>query len=174
MSLRPRRSRPQGRTRVHRPRVRTRSLRTRLLVLVSATLVLVCATMALTTAFVQRAYLMGDLDGRVAAAASRSLGGASLHPEIDDDLGFLDDNGHATGLLAARLDEDGAIVAAEVSLGGSPKGLTAAQTAARRTSRRTAPSTPGPCRGSAPTGSPPSKAGASASSPGCPWTTCSA
>ncbi|MEU9049024.1 ATP-binding protein [Streptomyces sp. NPDC048384] len=131
MSLRPRRNRPQGRTRVHRPRVRTRSLRTRLLVLVSATLVLVCATMALTTAFVQRAYLMGDLDGRVAAAASRSLGGASLHPEIDDDLGFLDDNGHATGMLAARLDEDGAIVAAEVvSQDAAPKGLTAAQTAA--------------------------------------------
>ncbi|MEJ8671513.1 HAMP domain-containing sensor histidine kinase [Streptomyces sp. MS1.AVA.1] len=131
MSLRPLRNRPQGRTCVHRPRVRTRSPRTRLLVLVSVTLVLVCATMTLTTAFIQRAYLMGDLDGRVAAAASRSLDGASLHPENADGLGFLNDKGHATGMLAARLDEDGAIVAAAVvSQDAAPKGLAAAQTAA--------------------------------------------
>ncbi|MFE5888354.1 ATP-binding protein [Streptomyces sp. NPDC056462] len=131
MSLRPPRNRPQERTSAHRPRLRTRSLRTRLLVFVSATLVLVCATMALTTAVVQRAYLMGDLDGRVAAAASRSLGGAALHPEIEDDLGFLNENGHATGMLAARLAEDGRIVAAEVvGQDAAPKSLTAAQTAA--------------------------------------------
>lgn len=131
MSLRPRRPRPRERTSVPRPRLRTRSLRTRLLVFISATLVLVCATMGLTTAFVQRAYLMGDLDGRVAAAASRSLGGASLHPQIEQDLGFLNEKGHATGMLAARLDEDGRIVAAEVvSRDPAPKRLTAAQTAA--------------------------------------------
>ncbi|MGW6733944.1 ATP-binding protein [Streptomyces sp. NPDC055013] len=130
MSLRPPRNRPQERTSAHRPRLRTRSVRTRLLVFVSATLVLVCATMALTSAVVQRAYLMGDLDGRVAAAASRSLGGAALHPEIEDDLGFLNENGHATGMLAARLAADGRVVAAEVvGQDAAPKSLTAAQIA---------------------------------------------
>lgn len=113
------------------PKLRTGSMRTRLLVFVSATLVLVCAAMALTTAFVQRAYLMGDLDARVTNAAARSLGGASLHPEIQDDLGFLHENGHPARLLAARLDEDGTIVAAEVvSQDAAPKALTAEQTAA--------------------------------------------
>lgn len=114
-----------------RPLRSMRSLRTRLLVFIGLTLVTVCAAMALTTAFVQRAHLMGDLDGRVADAASRSLGGASLHPEIEDDLGFLNENGHPVGLLAARLDEDGTIVAAEVvGRDAAPKALTAEQTAA--------------------------------------------
>lgn len=109
-------------------RLRARSMRTRLLVFVTATLILVCAAMALTTAFVQRAYLMGDLDGRVTNAASRSLGGAALHPENADDLGFLNENGHPAGLLAARLDEDGSIVAAQVvSQDVAPKSLTAPQ-----------------------------------------------
>ncbi|MGW6904413.1 sensor histidine kinase [Streptomyces sp. NPDC054940] len=108
-----------------------RSLRTRLLVFIGLTLVAVCVAMALTTAFVQRAYLMGDLDGRVASAVSRSLGGAALHPDVEDDLGFLNENGHPAGLLAARLDEDGTIVAAAViSQDAAPKTLTAEQTAA--------------------------------------------
>ncbi|WP_234329777.1 HAMP domain-containing sensor histidine kinase [Streptomyces viridochromogenes] len=103
-------------------------MRTRLLVFVTATLILVCAAMALTTALAQRAYLIGDLDGRVTNAAARSLDGAALHPENDDDLGFLDGNGHPAGLLAARLDEDGTIVAAEVVReGAAPKDLTAPQ-----------------------------------------------
>ena len=109
-------------------RPRTRSMRTRLVVFVTATLILVCAGMALTTAIVQRAYLMGDLDDRVTNAASRSLGGAALHPENQDDLGFLNESGHPAGLLAARLDEDGTIVAAEVvSQDAAPKSLTAPQ-----------------------------------------------
>ncbi|MCL8014219.1 cell wall metabolism sensor histidine kinase WalK [Streptomyces sp. AS02] len=112
-------------------RLPVRSLRTRLLVFIGLTLVAVCAAMALTTAFVQRAYLMGELDGRVSDAASRSLGGAALRPEIEDDLGFLNENGHPAGLLAARLDEDGTIVAAEVvGRDAAPKALTAEQTAA--------------------------------------------
>lgn len=109
-------------------RLRTRSMRTRLLVFVTATLILVCAAMALTTSVVQRAYLMGDLDGRVTNAVARSLGGAALHPDDEDDLGFLNENGHPAGLLAARLDEDGTIVAAQiVSQDAAPKSLTAPQ-----------------------------------------------
>ncbi|MFI5551636.1 ATP-binding protein [Streptomyces sp. NPDC051738] len=108
-----------------------RSLRTRLLVFIGLTLVTVCAAMALTTAFVQRAYLMGDLDGRVANAVSRSLGGAALRPDAEDDLRFLNENGHPAGLLAARLDADGSIVAAAVvGQDAPPKALTAEQTAA--------------------------------------------
>ena len=84
-------------TRKPRVRLRSRSMRTRLLVFVTATLVLVCAAMALTTSFVQRAYLMGDLDGRVTNAAARSLGGAALDPDNEDDLGFLNENGHPAG-----------------------------------------------------------------------------
>ncbi|NUP18610.1 MAG: HAMP domain-containing histidine kinase [Streptomyces sp.] len=86
--------------------------------------------MAFTTAFVQRAYLMGDLDGRVTDAAARSVVGAALHPGREDDLGFLADHGHPSGLLAARLDEDGGILAAEVVRhDAAPKALTTEQTA---------------------------------------------
>ncbi|MFE0250220.1 ATP-binding protein [Streptomyces sp. NPDC059010] len=113
-----------------RPGPRSRSMRTRLLLFVSVTLILVCAAMAFTMAFVQRSYLMGDLDGRVTDAVARSVGGAALHPGSEDDLGFLADNGHPAGLLAARLDEDGGIVAAEVVRhDAAPKSLTAEQTA---------------------------------------------
>ncbi|MBC2901924.1 sensor histidine kinase [Streptomyces cupreus] len=109
-------------------RPRARSIRARLLLFISATLVVVCTAMALTTALVQRAALLGNLDGRVTDAAERSLGGARLHPELTDDLGFLNENGHPAGLLAARLDEDGDILsAAVVSQDAAPKDLTAAQ-----------------------------------------------
>ncbi|MFC5213580.1 sensor histidine kinase [Streptomyces coerulescens] len=97
-----------GRVRVPRP------LRTRLPVFIGLTLVAVCAAMALATAYVQRAYLLGNLDDRVDDAAERSLGGARLHPEPADDLSFLRDGGHPTGMLAARLDADGDILTAEV------------------------------------------------------------
>ncbi|KOU62723.1 histidine kinase [Streptomyces sp. MMG1533] len=114
-----------------RPRLRTHSLRTRLLLFVSATLVVVCTTMAFTTAYVQRAYLMGALDGRVTNAAERSLGGASLHPEFEADLTFLNESGHPTGMLAARLDAGGTILSAEVvGPDAAPKALTTAQRAA--------------------------------------------
>ena len=118
-----RRVRPLGRFRLP-----TRAMRTRLLLFVSATLVVVCAAMALTTALFQRAYLMGDLDGRVTNAAERSLGGASLHPELTSDLTFLYENGHPGGMLAARLDADGDILAAAVvGQDEAPQSLSTAQ-----------------------------------------------
>ncbi|MCT9076006.1 sensor histidine kinase [Streptomyces fulvoviolaceus] len=110
------------------PRPRTRSMRTRLLLFISATLVVVCAAMALTTVFAQRSYLLGNLDDRVTNAAERSLGGASLHPDLDKDLTFLHESGHPAGMLAARLDADGSIVAAAlVGQDAEPQTLTAAQ-----------------------------------------------
>ncbi|MER5754039.1 ATP-binding protein [Streptomyces sp. NPDC002088] len=110
---------------------RGRSLRTRLLVFISATLVAVCAAMALTTVFAQRSYLLGNLDDRVAGAAARGLGGASLHPDLDRDLTFLNESGHPAGMLAARLDEDGTILAAAfVGEDAPPQNLSHAQTAA--------------------------------------------
>ncbi|TXS46578.1 HAMP domain-containing protein [Streptomyces sp. uw30] len=109
-------------------RRRLRPLRTRLLVLIGLALAAVCAAMALTTVFVQRAYLLGNLDDRVDTAAERSLGGARLHPGPADDLSFLMDSGHSTGMLAARLDDDGSILAAEVvSANAPPRALTDAQ-----------------------------------------------
>lgn len=96
-----------------RPRLR---LRTRLLLFFSATLVVVCTAMAFTTAFVQRAYLMGDLDDRVTNAAELGLGGA--------------ENGRPAGLLAARLDDDGTVLsAAVVGQDSPPQSLTDAQRA---------------------------------------------
>ncbi|MFE5814782.1 sensor histidine kinase [Streptomyces sp. NPDC056479] len=112
-------------------RRRLRSLRTRLLVFIGVTLVAVCATMALTMVFVQRAYLLGNLDDRVDNAAERSLGGAGLHPELTDDLSFLLASGHPTGMLAARLGDDGDILTAEVvRQDARPRALTDAQRAA--------------------------------------------
>lgn len=112
----------------NRGRLHGRSLRTRLLLFISATLIAVCATMALTTVFVQRAYLLGNLDDRVGDVAQRSLGGAELRSGFDDDLGFLSENGHAAGTLAARLDGKGAIIAAAVvSQDAPPQNLTTAQ-----------------------------------------------
>ncbi|CCK26804.1 two-component system sensor kinase [Streptomyces davaonensis JCM 4913] len=111
----------------HRPRAR--SLRARLLLLISATLVVVCAAMAFTTAYVQRATLLGNFDDRVTEAAEHSLDEARLDP---DGLGYLDATGHSAGLLAARLDEDGGILSAAVVSqdATAPKHLTAAQRAA--------------------------------------------
>jgi signal transduction histidine kinase len=84
--------------------------------------------MALTTVFVQRASLLGDLDDRVGNAAERSLGGAQHHPDTAGDLGFLMENGHAVGTLAARFDENGSIIAAAVvRQDAPPQNLTAAQ-----------------------------------------------
>ncbi|MFI5962307.1 sensor histidine kinase [Streptomyces asoensis] len=108
-----------------------RSLRTRLLLLITAVLIVVCAAMALTTVLAQRAYLLGDLDDRVTDAAARSLGGASLHPDLASDLTFLQESGHPAGLLAARLDAGGNVLAAAtVGEDALPRHLTGAQTAA--------------------------------------------
>ena len=105
-----------------------RSLRVRLLLFVGATLVVVCAAMTFTTAVVQRASLMGELDGRVGNAAERSLGGAALHRDDKTDLSFLTENGHPAGMIAARLDGHGRILsAAIVSQDTPPQNLTAPQ-----------------------------------------------
>ncbi|MER5431353.1 ATP-binding protein [Streptomyces sp. NPDC002588] len=110
---------------------RVRSLRTRLLLFITAVLVAVCAAMALTTVFVQRAYLLGNLDDRVGDAAERSLGGASRYPDLPRDLTFLDESGPPAGLLAARLDTDGGVLAAAtVGEDAPPQSLTKAQTSA--------------------------------------------
>ncbi|WP_405730239.1 HAMP domain-containing histidine kinase [Streptomyces sp. NBC_00028] len=95
-------------------RRRLRSMRSRLLLFISLALVAVCAAMALTTAFVQRAYLYGNLDDRVENSVARCLGGAALQPQLADDLGFLHEQGHPTGMVAARLDDDGDILSAAV------------------------------------------------------------
>ncbi|WP_416980387.1 ATP-binding protein [Streptomyces sp. T028] len=113
------------------PRFGGRSLRTRLLLFITAVLVVVCAAMALTTVLAQRAYLLGNLDDRVTNAAERSLGGASLHPDLPSDLTFLHESGHPAGMLAARLAADGTVLAAAtVSQDAPPQRLSDAQTAA--------------------------------------------
>ncbi|MEU3337636.1 HAMP domain-containing sensor histidine kinase [Streptomyces sp. NPDC006668] len=114
-------------------RPRARSLRARLLLFVTATLVVVCAAMALTTALVQRGYLMGNLDDRVTEAVERNLGGARSRPDDPTSLAFLTENGHPAGMLAARLDAEGTVLAAaRVTQGAPPHDLTAAQRAALR------------------------------------------
>ncbi|MCX4767810.1 HAMP domain-containing histidine kinase [Streptomyces sp. NBC_01275] len=107
-----------------------RSLRVRLVLFVSVTLVVVCTAMALTTVFVQRVYLLGDLDQRVADAAERSQGGLQRRTGGATDLGFLNERGQPTGTLAARF-ADGEVIAAEVvTADGHQKTLTASQLAA--------------------------------------------
>ncbi|GHG90288.1 HAMP domain-containing sensor histidine kinase [Streptomyces lanatus] len=97
-------------------------LHTRLLLLIGLTLVAVCTALAFTAVFVQRAYLLGDLDDRVETAAAR------LHPGPTNDLSFLTDGGHPDGMLAARLDDGGGILAAGVvRQDASPRALTDAQ-----------------------------------------------
>lgn len=114
-------------------RPRGRSLRTRLLLFVTATLVAVCAAMAGTTAYLQRASLMSELDARVGDEVARSLGGAEPHPDDRTGLSFLTENGHPAGMLAARLDADGGVVsAAVVRRDAPPRNLTADQRAALR------------------------------------------
>ncbi|MFE9444072.1 sensor histidine kinase [Streptomyces sp. NPDC006602] len=128
MTAKPRPWRPRCPRSPTRPRPRAHRLRTRLLLFVGATLVVVGATMAFATAYVQRAYLMGALDDRVTSAAERSLGGASLHPRLEDGLGFLHESGQPTGTLAARLDADGTVLSAEVvGPDAAPKTLTTTQ-----------------------------------------------
>ncbi|MEV6941782.1 ATP-binding protein [Streptomyces sp. NPDC051172] len=108
-----------------------RSLRARLLLFVGATLVVVCAATTFTTAVVQRAFLMGELDGRVSNAAERSLGGAALHRDDRANLSFLTENGHPVGMIAARLDDHGTVLsAAIVSQDAPPQNLTTPQRAA--------------------------------------------
>ncbi|WP_234047005.1 sensor histidine kinase [Streptomyces adelaidensis] len=108
--------------------LRSRSLRTRLLFFISATLVAVCVSMALVTVFAQRTSLLGALDERVTNAAERSLGGVSVGPRNHTDLAFLREQGQAVGTLAARLDDEGNITAAEViAASGAPQALSAEQ-----------------------------------------------
>ncbi|MCK8435094.1 HAMP domain-containing histidine kinase [Streptomyces sp. D2-8] len=110
---------------------RLRALRTRLLVLIGAVLVAVCAVMAPVAFLVQRALLLDDLDGRVMDAAEHGLAEASLRPDGDRDLTFLDGNGHPAGLLAARLDARGTLTAAAVTgPDAGPRTLTDGQRAA--------------------------------------------
>jgi two-component system OmpR family sensor kinase len=137
MTHRPRSRSPRARSlRARSLRVRSlrvRSLRARLLLFVTATLVVVCAAMALTTALVQRGYLMGELDDRVSDAARRDLSGARSHPDDPTSLSFLTENGHPAGMLAARLAADGTVLAAaRVTQGAPPRNLTAAQRTALR------------------------------------------
>ncbi|MGW1026495.1 HAMP domain-containing sensor histidine kinase [Streptomyces sp. NPDC002577] len=112
-------------------RLNGRSLRTRLLVFISMTLVAVLAAMALTTILAQRAYLLGNLDQRVTDTAERSQGGIQRRPGDETDLGFLGERGHAVGTLAARFDDEGNVIAAEVvTQDGGQQVLTAGQRAA--------------------------------------------
>ncbi|MFF4835954.1 sensor histidine kinase [Streptomyces sp. NPDC001315] len=108
-------------------RWRGRSLRARLLLFTSATLIIVCAAMALTTVFVQRVYLLGNLDQRVTEAAERSQGGLQRRTGDATDLGFLNERGQPAGTVAARF-TDGQVIAAEVvTEEGHLQVLTAAQ-----------------------------------------------
>ncbi|OIK06142.1 sensor histidine kinase [Streptomyces monashensis] len=113
------------------PRPRGRSLRTRLLLLVTTVLAGVCAVLALTAVLAQRAFLMGALDDRVGAAAAAGVTGAARHPARPADLAFLGTGGHPDGLLAARFDSGGVVLAAEVvRADDGPRPLGAAQRAA--------------------------------------------
>ncbi|WP_371663211.1 sensor histidine kinase [Streptomyces sp. NBC_00280] len=111
--------------------LRGRSLRTRLLFFIGVTLAVVCAAMAVTTIFAQHKYLLGSLDDRVANAVARSQGGAALHPELDANLGFLNESGQPAGTLAARLTADGTLLSAQVvTQDAAPRDLTPAQRSA--------------------------------------------
>ncbi|MFI1482343.1 sensor histidine kinase [Streptomyces sp. NPDC020747] len=105
---------------------RGRSLRFRLPLFVGVTLVAVCVVTALAVFFVQRAYLLGDLDRRVTGAAERAQGGTR-----GTDLTFLDQRGQAVGTIGGTLDVDGYVSAARVvPQDGGPRILSAAQRAA--------------------------------------------
>ncbi|MEV6192286.1 ATP-binding protein [Streptomyces sp. NPDC051920] len=116
-------ARPHGRSR------RTRSLSARLLALVGLALFAVCVTMAFTTVLTQRAYLLRDLDRRVAEAAERGRDGVlGDGPAAGTGLGPFDGRGQPAGTITARLGADGTVVVAEVvSRSGEPRGLRAAQ-----------------------------------------------
>ncbi|MEV2213280.1 ATP-binding protein [Streptomyces sp. NPDC050997] len=107
-----------------------RSLRVRLVLFVSVAMVIVCAAMAFTTVFVQRVYLLGDLDQRVTDAAERSQGGLQRRTGDETDLGFLNERGQPAGTLAARFSAGRVIAAEVVTADGHQRVLTAAQRAA--------------------------------------------
>ncbi|MEV0634094.1 ATP-binding protein [Streptomyces sp. NPDC050619] len=110
--------------------LRGRSLRTRLLVFLGVVLVGVCLAMALTMVLAQRAYLLGRLDQRVATAAERGADAVRSGPGSDADPGFRTAPGQEAGTLAARLDDDGDIMTAEVvTRDGGARALTARQRA---------------------------------------------
>ncbi|MFD5817378.1 sensor histidine kinase [Streptomyces sp. NPDC127038] len=88
--------------------------------------------MAVSTVLAQRAFLLRDLDRRVAEAAERDrdgfLGGG---PGAGTDLGPSAGRGQPVGTISARLDADGNVVAAEiVRRSGGPRDLGAAQRSA--------------------------------------------
>ena len=90
-----------------------------------------CALTALTLFFVQRTYLLGDLDQRVTDAAEHRRSGARVGPAVATDLTFLDERGQAVGTITARLDADGGVSTARVvPPDGGPRSLGAAQRAA--------------------------------------------
>lgn len=106
-------------------------MRARLVFFLSVTMVVVCGAMASATVVVQRADLLADLDRRVTDAAERSQGGLQYRTGGATDLGFLDERGQPVGTLAARFDDDGRVIAAEVVTGdGRRKVLSTAQRAA--------------------------------------------
>ncbi|EST34516.1 sensor histidine kinase [Streptomyces roseochromogenus] len=114
-----------------RTRRSPRPLRTRLPLLLTAILVSVCGGLALTTVLAQRAYLTAELDGRVSDAAEHGVTGAARHPERPADLAFLGTGGQPSGLLAARFDTGGEVLAAAVvRRDDRPRALTAAQRSA--------------------------------------------
>ncbi|KUN04844.1 histidine kinase [Streptomyces yokosukanensis] len=108
-----------------------RPLRTRLPLLLATVLAGVCGALGLTTALAQHAYLTGELDGRVNDAAVSGVTAAARHPGRPDDLAFLGTGGHPSGLLAARLDTGGHVLAgAVVRRDDGPSPLGAAQRSA--------------------------------------------
>ncbi|WP_369392567.1 sensor histidine kinase [Streptomyces sp. CG1] len=108
-----------------------RSPRPLLPLLLTAILVCVCGGLALITVLAQRAYLTAELDGRVDDAAEHGATGAARHAERPADLTFLGTGGHPPGLLAARFDTGGEVLAAAVvRRDDSPRALTAAQRSA--------------------------------------------
>ncbi|MFJ6833822.1 sensor histidine kinase [Streptomyces sp. NPDC091209] len=99
--------------------------------LIGLALFTVCATTACATVLAQRAFLLADLDRRVGDAAERSRSGVLAGPGTGTDLGFLDARGQPTGTIAARLDDGGTVIAAElVTRSGAPRHLGAAQRSA--------------------------------------------
>ncbi|MFJ9539872.1 ATP-binding protein [Streptomyces sp. NPDC101225] len=105
-----------------------RPLRTRLVLGTGAVLVVLCAALAFAGTVVQRAFLVGDLDDRVTAAAEHGLEGAGRRPDSGTDLSFLSGSGHPAGLLAGRVADDGTVTAAAVVREDTPpRRLTTAQ-----------------------------------------------
>ncbi|MFD7136820.1 sensor histidine kinase [Streptomyces sp. NPDC059894] len=84
--------------------------------------------MAVATALVQRHRLVGDMDARVHETVARMQGWVQHGGGDASDLGFLNERGHRTGTVAARV-ADGEVTAAEVV---TPDGRRTALTAAQR------------------------------------------